>query len=141
MRIPVQDDILCAGVVVALVTGVGMLAKMTRNDRANAPQMLRAAKDLMSQSIQWMDMCTSHTETAYKLQAATLATAYCNAARTVASDDELARSLNIDVHDKLRAMETMQRKTLIRLQKDAVVTRGPTAKAVGEAIGTSINWM
>ena len=140
MRLPVQDDVLCASVVVAAMVGVAMLAKMTRNDRASAPQMVRAAKDLMQQSLQWMDMCGSHQEPAYKLQTATLATAYCNAARSIASDEDLSRQLNIDVHEKLRAMESMQRKVFTRLQKEgSKATAAP--KAEGTAIGTSINWL
>ena len=140
MRLPVQDDVLCAGVVVATMVGVGLLSKMTQSDRANAPRLVRAGKDLMQQSLQWFDMCNSHQDTAYKLQTATLATAYCNAARTVASDEEISRQLNLDVHEKLRAMEALQRKVLLRLQKEAVAA-APTPKAEGAAIGTSINWM
>ena len=141
MRLPLQDDVLCASVVVATMIGVGMLAKTTRNDRATAPQMVRAAKDLMQQSLQWLDMCNSHQDTAYKLQTATLATAYCNAARTFASDDEIARQLNLDVHDKLRAMESLQRKVLLRLQKEGTAAAAMAPTAEGAAIGTSINWL
>lgn len=141
MRLPVQDDVLCASVVVATMVGVGLLAKMTKNDRASAPQLTRAAKGLMQQSLQWLDMCNSHQDTAYKLQTATLATAYCNAARTIASDDEIARQMNLDVHEKLRAMESLQRKVLLRLQKEGAATAEKVPKAEGTAIGTSINWL
>ena len=124
------------------MVGVGMLAKMTKNDRASAPQLTRAAKDLMQQSLQWFDMCSSHQDAAYKFQAATLATAYCNAARTIASDEDISRQMNLDVHEKLRAMESLQRKVLLRLQKGvATTTTDKLLKAEGTAIGTSINWL
>ena len=141
MRFPVEDDVLCAGVVVSAMIGVGLLANATRNDRVVAPQMVRAAKELMQQSLQWLDMCNSHQDTVYKLQTVTLATAYCNAARTVASDDDIARQLNLDVHEKLRAMESLQRKVLLRLQKEGATGATATAKAEGTAIGASINWL
>lgn len=141
MRLPVQDDVLCASAVVAAMVGVALLAKTTRSDRAVAPQMARAAKDLMQQSLQWLDMCDSHQDTAYKLQTATLATAYCNAARVVAPDEEIARQLNVDVHEKLRAMETLQRKVLLRLQRDGASDAPTVSKAEGTAIGSSINWL
>lgn len=141
MRLPVKDDVLCAGVVAAAAVGVALLAKATRSERASAPMMTRAAKDLMQQSLQWLDMCSSHQETAYKLQTVTLATAYCNAARTFASDEELARHLNVDVHEKLRAMEALQRKVLLRLQKEGAKGAAAAPKAEGAAVGTSINWL
>lgn len=142
---PLQDDVLCASAIVAAMIGMGVLAKMTQSDRASAPQMTRAAKELMRQSLSWLDMCSSHQDAAYKLQTATLATAYCNAARTLASDDELARALNIDVHEQLRGMESMQRKTLVRLQKGRAAAAGKDGaaapKAEGTAIGSSVNWL
>lgn len=149
MRLPIHDDVLCAGVVVSVMCAVSLLAKTTRADRASAPQLTRAAKDFMQQSLQWLDMCNSHQDAAYKLQTVTLATAYCNAARAVATDDELARQLNIDVHQKLRTMESMQRKVLLRLQRQGhgqaqQGTRAAAASAAATdaaAVGTSINWL
>lgn len=139
MRLPIQDDVLCAGVVVSTMIGVGLLAKTTRSGRATAPQMARAARDLMQQSLQWYDMCSSQQDTVYKLQAITLATAYCNAARTVASDDDIARQLNLDVHEKLRAMEALQHKVLARLRRVGATMEATETK--GPAVGTSINWV
>ena len=142
MRLPVQDDVICGSVVIIAMVAISILSKMTRNDKLSVPQLQRASRELMQQSLTWVDMCSSHQDLAYKLQAATLATAYCNAARLIASDDDISRALNIDLHEKLRATESLQRKMLLRLQKQlALKPETVTTKSENAAIGTSINWI
>ena len=140
MRLPFRDDVFAASVVVASAGVLAIISKAGRNERARAPQVTRAARDLLNQAMTWAEMAQQDQEAVFKFQHVTLAMAYCNAARVLSADDELMRASNIDVHSKLRELESAQRKLIARIGKGST---GATNR--GAAKGTPISgggtWM
>lgn len=117
MKIPLRDDIFAATCVTAGVVVLAWVGKCTRAERSRAPQITRAAKELINQANVWSEMSDQDSELVYRIVHLTLAAAYCNAARVLAPDDELFRASNVDVHARLREIEAAQRKVLSKLQR------------------------
>tara|TARA_B100000683_G_C12481840_1_gene551672 strand:- start:1702 stop:2130 length:429 start_codon:yes stop_codon:yes gene_type:complete len=142
MGLPVRDDVCAALAVTTAVVVLAMIGKAARGERARAPQITRAARELLGQSQTWSDMAAQDQESLYKLQHTCMAAAYANAARVLAADDELLRASNIDVHQKLRELEAAQRKLVSKMSKGtpSVVDKAKVAKAKGTDIGGS-SWL
>ena len=136
MRLPVQDDVLCAGVVVSTVLLLVMLSRGARDQRTHAPQVTRAAKDLVGQGVTLARAAEEQQSHNFKLQHCAQAAAFLNAARMLCTDEELVRVSNVDVHTELRGVEAAQRKLLARPGKQSVPQKN--AKTAGSAKGTHV---
>lgn len=135
-----QADILCASTVVGGILGLSLLSRMTSGPRASShgAEVNKAAKELVSQALEWHKMCEQDDSVAYAMHHATLAAAYMNAARLLCSDDILQRATGIDVHDTQRALDASQRRKL-----SAVVKAGPqkAKRAAAAAPAAPTNWL
>lgn len=134
MRLPVRDDVLCAIVVVAAILLLVMLSRGARAQRSHAPQVVRAARELVGQGVTLARAAEEQHAQAFKLQNCAQAAAFLNAARVLCTDEELVRVSNVDVHSELRRVETAQRRLLARMGKQGGATGAGKQEAAGKRV-------
>ena len=140
MRLPVRDDVLCAGVVIVAVMLLVMLSRGAREQRSHAPQVVRAARELVGQGVTLARAAEQQQGQAFKLQHCAQSAAFLNAARVLCTDEELVRVSNVDVHTELRGVEAAQRKLLARMSKQVASAKRVVASGAEEsAKGTSVD--
>ena len=121
MRIPVRDDVLAAIVVLSAVVVLALISRSGRADLLRAPQIARCTRDIVDQAHAFADMAAQDDDELTKLQHLTQAVAYYTAARFISRDDEIARTSNVDVHAKMRDLETARRRLVTRLSTRSAV--------------------
>jgi len=114
-----DSDILCAAAVVGGVAALSLLSNMAGrgSSSSHSSEVVRRCKDLVAQANENYKMGEQCESPLFALRFATFAVSYMNAARILASDDAIQKHTGIDVHETVRAYESMQRKMVAKVGK------------------------
>lgn len=111
-----QKAWIVTGCVILAILTLAILARITQSvNRTVSKQTIQSAEILLRGSSKWALTASQDKQPMLSLIHVSYALAYANALRELLNDREIQVATGIDMRDQVEAMETLQRKIIVKL--------------------------